>query len=611
MGFQLLSIRTRLLYLTLGLLIPLLLAGFFGLWEFRSSVRAQLDESLRHQAALAAAAFEQRILAYRQTLEAISILAENNESRYALQDYVDSVVKTRPNWLDIQIVNPVGEIMLAQSKKSSYITPISFQPLVREAADENKFVLATEQFSGEHLSLLTLARPTGNGNFVVARIDGASVSEVFKHLEFPEDVIIAVFDSNHRLLYRSRVSPEQMSLDVRETPLFAALNEKREGTIEVESPYDKVSRVYGLARVESISSAVLVGVPSARLYEPARRQFIRQLFLGLFFLLIGIAAAYAIAVGISRPMGVLSQAARRFGAGDLSSRADIAGDGTIGELGSTFNQMADQISEREHELKALDRLKSEFVSSVSHELRTPLTTIKTLARVLQSDKLSMAERAEYLDTITVECDRQIEFVQNLLDLSRIESGAYSVSLAETDVVRVVFDCVKAQTSAARSRGVKLVFDAPSKTLPPALTDEGALSRIASDLIDNAIKYSPDGGGDIIISVYPTSGDRIAIEVSDSGCGISAEDLPHIFDKFYRGRPIDVNISPAVDGAELDPADNVAFNEAPGVGLGLYLVHNLVQQIDGEIDVESPAPGSTAGTQFTIFLPSAAPGTVIA
>ena len=601
MRFQLLSIRARLLYLTLGLLIPLLLAGLFSLWELRNSSRSQLDESLRQQADLAAAAFEQRILAYKQTLEAVSILAANTESRSALQDYLDSVVETRANWLDIRIVNAAGETVVARSKKSPNLSPSLSRSLIEEAEREKAFVISTEQFGNENLSLLTAVSPIADGNFVVARINGASVSEVFKNLRFPEDNIIAVFDKNNLLLYRSRVSPEQMALDVSGTPLLTALNARQEGTIEVESPYDRIARVYGLARVESINSAVLVGVPSARLYETARKQFTRQLLLGLLFSLVGIAAAYGIALSITRPLAVLTQAARRFGGGDRTARAGIDDDTAVGELSATFDQMAGEISDREDELKALDRMKSEFVSSVSHELRTPLTTIKTLARVLQSDKVSPDDRVEYLETIATECDRQIDLVRNLLDLSRIESGSYKVSLTETDVWEVLSDCVATQQVAARSRNVILSLEPRRQALPRALSDATALCRILSDIIDNAIKYSAENA-EIVVAAGQIE-DRIGIEITDNGCGIAKEDLPHIFEKFYRGRPVNKSPGTTEETGDLEGAD-VAFNEAPGVGLGLYLVHSLAVQIDAEVRVESPAPGQPAGTKFTILLPVA-------
>lgn len=603
MKFQSLSIRARLLCLTLGLLIPLVLAGFFNLWGFRQSSRAQLDESLKRQAQLAATAFEQRIIAYRQTMETISILAGNNESRFALQDYLDSIVKTRPNWLDVQIVDANGEVILSQSKKTANLSAISVKDLEREAERENSFVISTEQSADENLRILSLALPISGGNLIVARIDGASVSDVFKNLKFPEDNIIAIIDKNNRLLYRSRVSPEQMSLDVGETRLFTELNEKRRGAIEIQSPYDKIRRVYGVARVEAADAVVIVGVPSAKLYEPAREQFLRQMLFGLLVAGLAVAAAYWLARSITRPMRILSGAARLFGAGDLTARAEITDGGTIGELGMTFNQMAAEIAEREEELKTLDRLKSEFVSSVSHELRTPLTTIKTLTRVLQSDKISKDERAEFLETIASECDRQIDFVQTLLDLSRIESGAYKISLRPVDVVRVLRESIEAQKKTAESRRLNLKFTLLPNDLPPALTDAGALRRIVSSLVENAMKYTPEGGA-VAVSARK-EGERIAVEIADNGCGIQAEDLPRIFEKFYRGQPLAAKNPPDEDGDFSGETECGAAGETAGVGLGLYLAQNLVEQIGGEIQAESPVKDKKTGTKFTVFLPISA------
>ena len=599
MRFQVLSIRTRLLLLTLGLLVPLVAVGFFNLWEFRSSRRAQLEESLRQQAGLAAAAFEQRILAYRQTLEAVSVLANNNESRLALQDYLNSIVKTRPNWLDIQIVDGAGHTILSQTNSGPFLSSTPIAPLIQNADQANSFVISTDQMAGDSSWLLSIARPVGNGTFVMARIDGASIGEVFKNLKFAGDNIIAVFDENNRLIYRSRASPEQMSLDVSETPLLSALNEKREGIIEVESPYDGIGRVYGLARIGTLNKVVIVGVPSTRLYESAQQQFTRLLLFSLFFLIVAIAAAYAIARSITGPTSALALAAHRFGSGDFAARTDLVNDRAFGELGATFNKMAEQISEREVELQALDRLKSEFVSSVSHELRTPLTTIKTLARVLQSDKISERDRTEYLETIAAECDRQIAFVQALLDLSRIESGAYKVSLATTDVIKVVGQSLAAKTAAAATRNLTLVFEPSNLKAEYALTDPAALRRIVSDIIDNAIKYSFEGT-EIVISAEE-KGDRIAVAISDSGCGIAADDLPQIFEKFYRGGPLH-DMKSSADTGLSDP-DHTPPNETPGVGLGLYLVHSLVKQIGAEIHVESPVPGTNEGAQFTLLLPA--------
>lgn len=603
MRFQNLTIRARLLWLTFGLAAPLALIGFFNLREYREVSLAQLNESVERQAKLAATAFEQRVEAQRQTLQTISILAANNESRVALTEYLNSIVKTRPHWLDVQIVGAGGEIVLAQSYKKIDLRAISIENLKSEIARKNSLVIATEQTEDKKLRLLSLALPTANGGFVVARIDGASVSGVFENLDLPAENIIAVFDSNNRLIYRSRVSPEQMSLDTSDTPLFAWLNERREQTIEVESPYDRIRRVYGLARIESADAAIVVGVPSATLYEPARKRFYRQLFFSLIVTFLAMAAAYAIALGIVRPLRRLTDAARRFGAGDLTVRANVKG-GSIGELGTTFNQMAHEIAQREDKLKTLDRLKSEFVSSVSHELRTPLTTIKTLTRVLQRNKISAAEREEFLETIAGECDRQIDFVQNLLDLSRIESGAYKISLQKIDVVKILREAVEAHAKTANARRLKLNSNLPKNDLPPALTDAAALRRIVSSLIENAMKYTAENGE---INIAASEKDeRIIIEITDSGCGIQLQDVPHIFEKFYRGRPLEARrtANETTDELFADEDECANINETAGIGLGLYLVQNLVEQIGGEIVAESPANKTGRGAKFTVSLPIA-------
>ena len=121
----------------------------------------------------------------------------------------------------------------------------------------------------------------------------------------------------------------------------------------------------------------------------------------------------------------LTEAARRFGAGELTARAIYSSSGEIEDLRKSFNSMAAQIEKREARLEEGDQLKSDFVSGVSHEMRTPLTTIKTLTRVLERGNLSESERRQFLQTIAAECDRQIDLVLNLLDLSRIEAGTFA------------------------------------------------------------------------------------------------------------------------------------------------------------------------------------------
>ena len=149
------------------------------------------------------------------------------------------------------------------------------------------------------------------------------------------------------------------------------------------------------------------------------------------------------------------------------------------------------------------------------------------------------------------------------------------------------------------RRLKLILNLPENDLPLALTDAGALRQIVSSLIENAMKYTTKNGE--IVVVASEKDERIIVEITDSGCGIQPSDLPRIFEKFYRGRPLQTaNETTDESFAGEDECANV--NETAGIGLGLYLVHNLVGQIGGEIVAESPANKTRRGAKFTVSLP---------
>ena len=255
--------------------------------------------------------------------------------------------------------------------------------------------------------------------------------------------------------------------------------------------------------------------------------------------------------------------------------------------------MAERLEEREARMAELDRLKSEFVSSVSHELRTPLTTIKALTRLLMRDGLEDAKRREYLDTISVECDRQIDLVLNLLDLSRIEGGVFRITHERVDVAEVVSSVVKSEARAAEKRSHELRVE-PVGEIPRACADPKALRRVLSNVIENAIKYTPDGGR-IRLSAR-VEGEEVLISVTDNGRGIPPEDMPLLFDKFHRGRP--APHSEAMRNATTD-AEFLEDADVSGVGLGLYLGRNVMEQMGGQISVESKVG---RGSTFTLHLP---------
>ncbi len=284
----------------------------------------------------------------------------------------------------------------------------------------------------------------------------------------------------------------------------------------------------------------------------------------------------------------LKSAADKFGDRTFSVRVEIGEADEIGEVEASFNRMAQRLEKRAVRFQEIDTLKSDFVSSVSHELRTPLTTIKALTRLLMRDGLPEEKRREYLETISVECDRQIDLVLNLLDLSRIEGGVFRLTFERVEPLEIIESCVKSEMTAAEKRRHTLRLE-PTRKVPPVCADPKALRRVVSNLIGNAIKYTPDGG--LITLSAAEDVDFIRLSVKDNGRGIPPEDLPVLFNKFHRGRPVRANST--------TDEDFLADADASGVGLGLYLGKNVIEQMGGRISVETEVG---RGSRFTLHLP---------
>lgn len=592
-----LGIRGRLLILAIGVAIPLTLVGVVDFREMWRVNREQLDESVKQQADLAAVAFEHWVNSQRQPLTTVAaVVSERGLQSSEFRDNLRYVIETRPHWIDLQILNASGGRLMTQPAGREPLPPALADHLLAEVTRRESWTLATDRTLDESRPIFAVAVPINGGGAVVARVDGAAMKELFHDVNLSERSVIGVFDAQGRVLYRKQTTETPVDLNVSGTPLLNALGDERmnalgnqrAAVIEVESPYDGVRRVYGIARAGATECVVIVGIPSSALYQPAERQFTRHLYFSLLAFCCAIVAALITARGIVLPVRRLRAAAQALGSGYLTARAPAHGRGELKELGAVFNRMAEQITDREERLKELDRLKSEFVSSVSHELRTPLTTIKTLTHVLQKGGQTEQEQREYLQTIAAECDRQIDLVLNLLDLSRIESGVYKVSLSRVSLAEIIGSCLITERHAAETRYQNLMAKVPDN-LPDVLADMNSLRRVLRSLIENAIKYTPDNGRIIIRASHLITGE-VEISVSDNGCGVLPEDLPHVFEKFYRGRP-------ASHGNVLFRAPNER-TDAPGVGLGLYLTHTIVEQFGGRITVENNPEG---GASFRVYL----------
>jgi signal transduction histidine kinase len=282
------------------------------------------------------------------------------------------------------------------------------------------------------------------------------------------------------------------------------------------------------------------------------------------------------------PVRELIGAAHRIAAGDLTSRVPRAGGGELAQLARALEEMRVGLRDAELARQEVDRLKDEFVSSVSHELRTPLGYIKGYATTLlrRDARWDQTTAREFLTIIDESSDQLEELVDHLLDMSRIAEGVLTVVPEPLDLRAVVGEVAQRAGSRSADHPIYVAIDSD---LPPVLGDHGRVLQVLGNLIDNAIKYSPDGGP-VTISAE-VAGDEVVVAVRDRGMGIPEEMLSAVFDRFQRGRHPEVL-------------------KIRGVGLGLPICRGIVEAHGGSIWAER-APDAGSIVRFTLKSASAA------
>jgi two-component system phosphate regulon sensor histidine kinase PhoR len=223
-------------------------------------------------------------------------------------------------------------------------------------------------------------------------------------------------------------------------------------------------------------------------------------------------------------------------------------------------------------------VRRDFVANASHELRTPLTSIRGFVEALEDGALREEETAQrFLGKIRTHADRMTALVDDLLELSRLESGGRPPALQETRVVEVVEDVVASFADPATRKNITL--RRVDRGAPLVMADPDRLRRILENLVDNAVKYTPEGGR-VEVTTHSLPDGSAQIEVADNGPGIAAEHLPRIFERFYR----------------VDKARSRALG---GTGLGLSIVRHLAEGMGASVSVDSQ-PGR--GARFSVLIP---------
>lgn len=346
------------------------------------------------------------------------------------------------------------------------------------------------------------------------------------------------------------------------------------GTYTAPRRQNWVFAAYPLAELfgsqgQSIPEAIVLAVPlsgALALWAGFAEPF---LWAGIIALVVSVVVAVFLARSVYRPVQRVTEAAKSMAQGQYGQEVPVAGPTEVQRLALAFNHMADQVKMSQQRLR-------NFVADVSHELRSPLTAIRGFAQAMVDGTAKDSEaQSRAAQIIQDESMRMIRLVDDLLDLSRIESRQIQMSQEPVDVAELLQHCRELFAMRAEEKGIMLKMGL--ETVPHVVGDIDRLEQVFSNLLDNALKHTPQGGV-VTISARQASADLVEISVADTGPGIPSEELPHVFERFYQ-------------------ADAVAGKS--GAGLGLAITREIVRAHRGEIEARSPSGG---GAQFIVKLP---------
>ena len=313
---------------------------------------------------------------------------------------------------------------------------------------------------------------------------------------------------------------------------------------------------------------LIVAVPAADVTAAWARLLPRLLVAGGAAALVATIVAAMLARRITQPILQMTNASEAMARGDYSQRIDVLGDDEVGMLGRAFNQMAQQVDRN-------TRATRQLIADVSHDLKTPLTSIQGFSQAMLDGVLhDEDERVRAVEVVHEEAERMRGLIEDLLYLSQIEAGQLPIALETMNVDDLVAAAARRFHYQAETAEVEIRMALDGA---PVRADERRLEQVLANLMDNAIRYAP-AGSEVLLRTVRIPG-AVLIEVHNGGTPIPAEDLPHVFDRFYQ-----VARARTRDGHS---------------GLGLAIVRELVQAHGGTVAVQSE---QGAGTVFTVRLP---------
>jgi len=345
-------------------------------------------------------------------------------------------------------------------------------------------------------------------------------------------------------------------------------------------------------RLGSLSLTLTVGYILAaalmllNVWVTAGLMFINEHDLALAGLLLLFASGISIAFGaflshvLAQSLARIAQATQQVSRGEFDVRVEQEGRDEVAQLAQAINDMAARLGQADREARRIEGARRDFVAWVSHDLRTPLTSLRVMIEALAEGVVDDQEtRARYLRQCQIEIKAMSELIDELFELSRVDSGQLSIDLQPASLSDLISDSIGSFNARAEAKGVRLSGQVASD-VDPVVIGPREIGRVLHNLLENALRHTPTGG-DVIVQAQRMS-EAILVAVKDTGAGVGEQDLPHVFEPFFRA----------------DESRRREDGGGTGAGLGLAIARGLVEAHGGRIWMESD-PGVETTVQFIL------------
>ncbi len=396
-----------------------------------------------------------------------------------------------------------------------------------------------------------------DGNYYIPE----TLSPLLKRLGDSVDSSTLVVDTSFRVLvcsdsetctHMGKTLPSSVHSGLQRGPFFAVTHL---GNLYTENQYCAGTKLYSFSGDHI--GYVLVMSSAHALVEYVWDNTQTFLLSGISVLLFAFIISYLFTYRMVKPLRQMAAATRQFARGDFSAHIAVTGKDEVAELANAFNGMALSLS-------SLESMRRSFIANVSHDLRTPMTTISGFVDGILDGTIPPEKHKDYLKIVSDETKRLSRLVRSMLDLSRIDSGQVKINPASFDLSALVLNTLLLFEERIEQKNITI--DGIDQCAPLTVTaDYDLLQQVMYNLVDNAVKFTQDGGT-ISFSTIKHHG-AVGYCIRNTGTGIPADELPHIFERFYK-------------------SDRSRGLDKTGTGLGLYIVKSLITAHNGEITVRS-------------------------